>query len=278
MVGIQKAYISQTIKMGKTLTILVQYQKEIRKKPVKVVNTQKINTVMTIAASVVEIGLIDMKNRKMSRRALQLSFLLGIIFQEVLRILRRCHKFSRNLHDAFLWDGRSIHQNIDILGVKNFPKNFGIVHSLIFQNGRSIRIIFQKFFPKTFRCQIIFQKIFQEIFQEISGLKKIIETSIKIYLKSKQKNLYIYLYVLRIRIYIHIYNPKSKKVEVRVSVLTRGAVPAAQERTAERIRTIATASIHIYKRQLQRNSVTPSHLRRSYTISIHIRISIYIRI
>ena len=50
-----------------------------------------------------------------------------------------------------------------------------------------------------------------------------------------------------IHILIHIYTPKPKKVEVRVSVLTRGEVPAAQERTAERIRTTATASIHIYK-------------------------------
>lgn len=37
---------------------------------------------------------------------------------------------------------------------------------------------------------------FVEIFQEeIRGLKKIVETFVKIYLKTYKKNLYIYLYV-----------------------------------------------------------------------------------
>ena len=54
---------------------------------------------------------------------------------------------------------------------------------------------------------------------------------------------YVYVYIY---IYLYIYTPQNpKKVEVRVSVLTRGEVPAVQERTAELLRTTATASIHI---------------------------------
>ena len=52
-------------------------------------------------------------------------FFIGNYFpRSFLRTLRRCYKFSRNLHDAFLWDGRSIYKNIDILGVNYFPKKF----------------------------------------------------------------------------------------------------------------------------------------------------------
>ena len=102
------------------------------------------------------------------------SFLLGLFSKNFLRTLRRRHKFSRNLHDAFLWDGRSIHQNIDILGVNYFVENFGIVRSLIFWNGRRIRIIFQELFSRNLNGYLFCRNLQRYLFSKNLCLKKIV--------------------------------------------------------------------------------------------------------
>ena len=153
-----------------------------------------------------------------------------------------------------LWDGRRVSIFGNVKRVNNFPKNFGI-------------IIFQEFSETNY-----FPKIFQEFSKKFRGLKKLVEIIFLFLLKIKRRKLiriliritYTYIYTYN----LYVYKPKKTVKGVRVSVLTRGAVPAAQERTAERIRTTATASIHIYKRWLQRNSVTRSNQRRSCAVYI----------
>ena len=133
-----------------------------------------------------------------------------------------------------LWDGRRVSIFGSVRRLNNFPKNFGI-------------IIFQEFSETNY-----FPKIFQEFCKKIRGLKKLVGIIFVLLLKIKRRKLihiliritYTYIYTYN----LYVYRNKKPSKGVRVSVLTRGAVPAVQERTAERIRTTTTVSISIYKR------------------------------